>query len=76
MHEVLESVVVDLQALYWQFPLKRVGIKLAYFVMIDVEFLQLLEVLQAVDLDNFVAGSLKDLQLRQLAEIEPVEIFE
>lgn len=64
MHEVLESVVVDLQALDGQFPLKGVGIELAYFVMIDIKFLQLLKVLQTVDLDNLVAGSFEDLQLR------------
>lgn len=63
MHEVLESVVVDLEALDGQFPLKRVGVELADFVMIDIQFLQLLEVLQAVDLDDLIAGGLEDLQL-------------
>lgn len=62
MHEVLEPVVVDLEALNGQFPLKRVGVKLAHLVVIDIKFLQLFEILQAIDFDDFVAGSLEDLQ--------------
>ena len=76
MHEVLESVVVDLQALDGQFPLKGVGVELADLVVIDIQLLQLLKVLQAVDLDYLVAGSLEDLQLRELAEVKPVEVLE
>ena len=41
MHEVLGSVVVDLQTLDGQFPLKGIGIELADLVVIDIQLLQL-----------------------------------
>lgn len=69
MHEVLKPIIVDLQTLDGQFPLKGVGIELPHLVMIDIQFLQLFQVLQAIDLDDLVAGGFEDLQLGELAEV-------
>jgi hypothetical protein len=76
VHEVLKTVIIYLQAFDGKLALKGVRIKLSHLVMIDVEFLQLLQVLQAIDLDYFVSGGLEDLQLRQLAEVQAVEVLE
>lgn len=62
MHEVLEAIVIDLQALDGQLAFERVGIELPHFIVIDIELFQLFEVFQAIDLDDFVAGGLQDLQ--------------
>lgn len=58
MHKVFESIVVDLKAFDGQFSLKGVGVELPYFIVIDVQLLQLFQVLQTVYLNDFVAGGL------------------
>lgn len=55
VHEVLQTIIVDFQAFDWQLALERVGIKLPHLIVINIQFLQLLEILQTVDFDDFIS---------------------
>ena len=55
VHEVLQTIIVDFQAFDWQFALERVGIKLPHLIVINIQFFQLLEILQTVDFDDFIS---------------------
>lgn len=81
--EVFQSVVVNLQTLDGQFSyirqtntFKGIGLKLPHFVVVDVEFLQLFHVFQAVDFVDLVLGGFEDLEFSQLAQVKSVEILQ
>lgn len=54
VHEILQAIVVYLQAFYRQLPLERVRIELTNLIMIHIQFLQLLQILQAINLHNLI----------------------
>ena len=76
MHEVLQPIVVYLEAFYWQLPLEGVGVELTNFIVINVQFLQLLQILEAIHLHYFVAAGLEDLQFSHFAKVESIEVLE
>ena len=83
VNEVLQSVVVNFQTLDRQFSyiletntFEGIGLKLPHFVVVDIEFLQLLHVFQTVDFVDFVLGGFEDFEFSQLAQVKSVEIFQ
>lgn len=75
MHEVFQTVVVDLQTLDGQFTLERVRVKLPYLIVIDVQLLQLLQILQTVNFHYLIPRCLEYFEFGQLTEIEAIEIL-
>jgi hypothetical protein len=55
VHEIFESVIIDFQTFNGKFPLEGVGVELTYFVVVDVQLLQLLQILKTVDLYYLVS---------------------
>lgn len=62
VHEVFEAVVVNLETLDGQLPLEGVRVELPHLVVVNVQFLQLLQIFQAVYLYDLVPRCLKDLE--------------
>jgi len=75
MHEVFQSVIIDLQALDGQFTFERVRVELSYLIVIDVQLFQLLQILQTVNFHYFVPRCLQYFEFGQLTEIETIEIL-
>lgn len=75
MHEVFQSVIIDLQAFDGQFTLERVRVELSYLIVIDVQLFQLLQVLQTVNFHYLIPRCLQYFEFRQLTEIETIKIL-
>jgi hypothetical protein len=58
MHEILEPIIIDFQAFNRQLALERVRIELPHFVVINVKFFQLFQILQTIDLYYLVSRCL------------------
>lgn len=67
--EILETIVINFQALDRVRSNKAHSIKLSDFIMVNVELFQLFELFQAVNFYNFVLVGLQNLELPQKTKL-------
>ncbi len=75
VHKILQAIVVYLEALDRKLPLKRVWVELPNLIMVHIQLFELLQVFQAIDLNDLVSGCLQNFKLGKLAKVKPIEIL-
>lgn len=75
VHKILQAIVVYLEALDRKLPLKRVWVELPNLIVVHIQLFELLQIFQAIDLNDLVSGCLKNFKLGKLAKVKPIEIL-